>query len=364
MSKATRAVFASYNIHKCVGSDRRFDPERVAAVIGEIGADVIAHPGGGQALRRPRRPPRPRRDRARRRPRAGAGSRTATAATAGTATSSSSARALVRGLRQIRLPGLEPRGAIVVDLDLATGPVRVVAAHLGLLRHVAAPPGRGPARAGRRVDRAAGGADGRPQRVAAAPALGAAAASPRASAPLGLGVPSFPAFFPVLALDRVLTRPHGLIEEIAAHQTALSRLASDHLPVRAVVRLDMRPAGVRPPHRAAPAAIRRPTESTHEPSRRPPRRRPRRRAAAGPRRRRGRDRSLPAGPTPTDDGYVTYEEAVRVFPRLQPVSFHKNDPNGDGRLTKTEYPLLDNWYWVTYMSAELSGPCRPGAKPT
>ena len=72
--------------------------------------------------------------------------------------------------------------------------------------------------------------------------------------PLGLGVPSFPAFFPVLALDRVLTRPHGLIEEIAAHQTPLSRLASDHLPVRAVVRLDATAsAGARPP----PAARRR-----------------------------------------------------------------------------------------------------------
>ena len=40
----------------------------------------------------------------------------------------------VRGLRQIRLPGLEPRGALVADLDLTAGPVRVVAAHLGLLR--------------------------------------------------------------------------------------------------------------------------------------------------------------------------------------------------------------------------------------
>ena len=36
------AVFASYNIHKCVGVDRRFDPGRVAAVIAEVGADVIA----------------------------------------------------------------------------------------------------------------------------------------------------------------------------------------------------------------------------------------------------------------------------------------------------------------------------------
>lgn len=46
------------------------------------------------------------------------------------------------------------------------------------------------------------------------------------------------------------------------------------------------------------------------------------------------------------DGYVTYEEAVVVFPRLKPISFHKNDPDGDGRLTKSEYPLLDGWYRV------------------
>lgn len=50
------------------------------------------------------------------------------------------------------------------------------------------------------------------------------------------------------------------------------------------------------------------------------------------------------------DGYVTYEEALEVFPRLQPVSFRKNDPNGDGLISQTEYPLLDNWYWVQYKS--------------
>jgi endonuclease/exonuclease/phosphatase family metal-dependent hydrolase len=35
-------VIASYNIHKCVGSDGRFDPGRIAEVIQEIDADVIA----------------------------------------------------------------------------------------------------------------------------------------------------------------------------------------------------------------------------------------------------------------------------------------------------------------------------------
>lgn len=33
---------ATYNIHKCVGLDRRFSPERIAEVLREIDADVIA----------------------------------------------------------------------------------------------------------------------------------------------------------------------------------------------------------------------------------------------------------------------------------------------------------------------------------
>jgi hypothetical protein len=35
-------VIASYNVHKCVGRDRRFDPDRTSRVIQEIGADIIA----------------------------------------------------------------------------------------------------------------------------------------------------------------------------------------------------------------------------------------------------------------------------------------------------------------------------------
>ena len=35
-------VVASYNVHKCIGVDRKFDPERTARVIREISPDVIA----------------------------------------------------------------------------------------------------------------------------------------------------------------------------------------------------------------------------------------------------------------------------------------------------------------------------------
>ncbi len=37
-----RLTFASYNIHKAVGRDRRRDPERIVSVLREIDADVIA----------------------------------------------------------------------------------------------------------------------------------------------------------------------------------------------------------------------------------------------------------------------------------------------------------------------------------
>jgi endonuclease/exonuclease/phosphatase family metal-dependent hydrolase len=42
MSKATRLRIVTYNIHKCRGMDARVRPERVAAVLKELDADVIA----------------------------------------------------------------------------------------------------------------------------------------------------------------------------------------------------------------------------------------------------------------------------------------------------------------------------------
>ena len=50
-------------------------------------------------------------------------------------------------------------------------------------------------------------------------------------------VPSFPARFPVLALDRVLGSPHNLVTAVEVHNTPLARMASDHLPVKAYIDL-------------------------------------------------------------------------------------------------------------------------------
>ena len=41
-NRAMELTFASYNIHKAVGLDRRRDPDRIINVLREIDADVIA----------------------------------------------------------------------------------------------------------------------------------------------------------------------------------------------------------------------------------------------------------------------------------------------------------------------------------
>jgi endonuclease/exonuclease/phosphatase family metal-dependent hydrolase len=231
------ALFASYIIHKCVGTDRRFDPARVAAVIAEIAPDVIALQEADRRFG----------------DRAGLLDLKALARSTGlvpvpVASGRGShgwhgnlvlvREGLVRDLRQVTLPGLEPRGALVADLDLVIGPVRVMAAHLGLMRqsrlmqvaaliaHAGDTPERpvvlmGDFNEWRRTHR-------RSALQGLGPTFG----------PLGSGVPSFPAPYPVLALDRIVARPQEILGAVQAHDSPLARVASDHLPIKVRVRLD------------------------------------------------------------------------------------------------------------------------------
>ena len=48
---------------------------------------------------------------------------------------------------------------------------------------------------------------------------------------------SFPARLPILALDRIIANRKGVLTTIEAHDTPLSRVASDHLPIKAVINL-------------------------------------------------------------------------------------------------------------------------------
>ena len=229
------ALVASYNIHKCVGRDGQFDPHRTMAVIKEIGADVIALQEVDQRFG----------------DRAGLLDLRALERESGFIPVPVNGRRSshgwhgnlvlfrageVTGTRQLVLPGVEPRGALVVDLALATGPLRIIAAHLGLLRHSRASQVAA-------LLAAAETDDGRPTVLLGD--LNEWRLGERSSlrgltpvfGPLHANVASFPSRFPVWSLDRILANPHCTVSRIEVHDTPLARIASDHLPIKGVINL-------------------------------------------------------------------------------------------------------------------------------
>jgi len=229
-------VVASYNVHKCVGTDGRFDPERTGRVIHEIGADVIALQeadrrfGNREGLLDLARLERE--------------AELALVPVFGKARAHGwhgnvvlFRRGMVRDVHQFRLPGLEPRGAIMTEIDLeAGGSIRIVAAHFGLLRHSRTLQARAI------LDIMSDRAD--------TPTLlmgdlnewrlndrSALALFEEAFGPLPRAVPSFPSRLPLLALDRIIANRSDIVSPVTVHDTPLARVASDHLPIKAFVRL-------------------------------------------------------------------------------------------------------------------------------
>ena len=231
-------VVATYNVHACVGTDRRYDPARVAAVLRELGADIVSlqevgtrRPGanlsdqaaflaqatGLQIVSGP--------DRSYRHSRFGNAVLT---------------RLPVLAVRYIDLSvtGCEPRGALDVDLDvgerIAGGQaLRVVATHFGL---------RGGERRAQTLRLLGAIADIAPTDGSAILMMGDLnewrgrrggiraldRELGRAPAPR-----TFPSWCPILPLDRIYAAPPALVRDVAVHRSPLARLASDHLPLRA-----------------------------------------------------------------------------------------------------------------------------------
>lgn len=233
-SDAACMTVASYNVHKCVGMDNLFDPERVASVIREIDADIVAlqeaderfgHRSGLLDLRRlerdtdlvPVQPPMHSKSHG------WHGNVLLLRA------------AVVRNVEHLRLPGVEPRGALVVDVERDGVAFRVIAAHLGLLRRSRA------LQAAHLLEHALAGkqptillGDLNEWRVGRRSSLETLLPD---FGPLDAVIPSFPSRFPLLALDRILASPHELITTIDVHDTPTARMASDHLPLKARVDL-------------------------------------------------------------------------------------------------------------------------------
>jgi endonuclease/exonuclease/phosphatase family metal-dependent hydrolase len=226
-------TIASYNIHRCVGLDRQCSPQRIAAVLQEMDCDVFAlqevdnSPGEH----------------------------------AGSAQLDFLARTLqmtaVPGLRIVRNMGeygnailsrlpvidvhrhdlsyskYEPRGALDVDIDVGGQSIRVIAAHLGLVRSE------------RRFQwrRLMVALAERPLETPTI-MLGDMNEWYRGAATLReahqtLGTPpmpaAFPSFAPFLALTRLWVRPVAALVSLQVHRTEATRGASDHLPVKATI---------------------------------------------------------------------------------------------------------------------------------
>jgi len=225
---------ATYNIHGCVGVDRRYDPARIAAVLHEIDADIACLQEVGV-----RRANGFHDDQAAYLAEA-TGRRVILGAHArgrrGRFANAILTRFPVVAARGIDLAvsDYEPRGALDADLMIGDRVLRVLATHFGLhagerrlqaARLIAAlgepfAPSRRPANAVLLV----GDLNewrGRSGGIRALDRCLGPSAAPR----------TFPSWMPVLPLDRIYADGPALLREVHVYRSPLARLASDHLPL-------------------------------------------------------------------------------------------------------------------------------------
>lgn len=226
-----RMTVVSYNIHRAVGTDRRYRPDRIAAVLEELGADIVAlqevesgssndhtleYLAGHTGMHV-----------------VSGFTRVRGNADYGNALLTRFAPQAVNQL-DLTVKGCEPRGAIDVTLACtASGhasELRVIATHLGLrpgerrhqvqqlLNYVATVPPLPTILLG---DVNEWFLWGRPLRWLHA----YFEHTPHTA--------TFPSRMPVFALDRIWVSPRAHLISVASHRSPLARVASDHLPLLA-----------------------------------------------------------------------------------------------------------------------------------
>lgn len=221
---------ASYNVHRCVGLDLVENEPRVAAVIREMRADVVAL----QEVESDPRAEQPE------------------YLSCATGYQVVLGKTFLRGdgeygnailcrppiletrLLDLSIAGREPRGAIDVDLNVAGRRVRVINTHLGLA------PSERAHQAERLLEALAARED--PLVVLLGDfndwfPWGPALRRIRASFPACSTARTFPAPCAVAALDRVLVRPGAALRRVWVHRSRRAWIASDHLPLRASIDL-------------------------------------------------------------------------------------------------------------------------------
>jgi endonuclease/exonuclease/phosphatase family metal-dependent hydrolase len=236
---------ASYNVHKCIGMDGRFDPRRVADVIQSLDADIIALQeadarfgkkaglldasyleglGGYKIV-------------------AGAPDRSLSHGWHGNVVLYRKGE--VERIRRITLPGLEPRGAVAVDFKWHGHTLHFIATHFGLFR------------LSRQLQAEAIRAyvlEHTKEHVVAVGDFNEWRQKRRSGLkPFG-GVlreatgwqRSYPSTYPVLALDRIFVS--NCIQPVSAKviDSELAEVASDHLPIVAELQLLDAPLSIGP----------------------------------------------------------------------------------------------------------------------
>ena len=223
-------TLATYNIRGCIGTDGRFEPERTVHVLKELNADVVAlqevehHDLGGHDL--------------------------LDYLAVETSLTAISGPTLLRETRDygnailtklpilavnrvdLTLPGHEARGALDVTLEGNGRSLQVVATHLGVkpwerrqqVRRLLRLFEIGPAN----IYVLMGDLNewflwGRPRRWLHAHFKH----TPHRA--------TFPARWPFMALDRLWVHPRRRLAGMEVHDSTLTRLASDHLPLKAII---------------------------------------------------------------------------------------------------------------------------------
>ncbi len=217
----------SYNIQKSIGLDARRRPERTLRVISEMNCDVIALQevdkrfGPREATLRPEMiaeltdyKPVP------------LAIREGSIGWHGNAMLIAPNVAVIRTAR-FDLPGLEPRGAIRVELDTAIGPLRVMGVHLGLVKRYRLLQLAAITRTLRTLPDMPTVVAGDFNDWGKGWDLDAQVPGLRFVAP----APSFPSPRPVAALDRFLISDELRAVSGGVHVRRPARIASDHLPV-------------------------------------------------------------------------------------------------------------------------------------
>lgn len=230
---------ATYNVHDCLGTDRRRDPERIARVVADTKADIVALQevsGPGEDCRRPAHPDH---------------FKILSQAFGGYTLEGP---AVIEGTRRygnmllsrwpistwavadLAYSESEPRNAIDATVETPAGPLQVIASHFGL-QH------RERVRQALMIGDLARQTETRPTLVMGdfndwfplspiVRRLGRAIGRSLWQVPRR---PTFPAGFPVLALDRILVSRPMQIVRARVPDGALARVASDHRPLIAEI---------------------------------------------------------------------------------------------------------------------------------